>query len=396
MFLAEVITLFIGFLVIVFTQFIRIWTVNAAVGSYLATIAIFLISLSTACLYFLSGLKITDGGENEKKWARASAKHMLFESLGYLTALIATPAIRPIWFIAVFIYFNRYPFMMWINPKAKPSLPPELQNIPIENVPHKSERMGLFSLLVYGLIISLAAAPLMDIDLSSADGILSPIMFFGKLIFFIGIIWYIHYRLYELAQPKGNQFTTMTFVTLALLVASTQFLRIFLVNPANFTAILFTVSAALLLAMLGTIYWNIPTMTGIAPSDPLKNAFRRWAYFLYSFSTVFFISIFFTQAIRNLIWQGVLIIIFIGLLVDRGLNVNFYMGSRALKTRKYLDFQTSSGLSIIVIGIIIFFVTTVLLGKELASWWILVWVIPVAIGFFMILNHWLFKRIRAN
>ncbi|MBW2996108.1 low temperature requirement protein A [Candidatus Woesearchaeota archaeon] len=395
-FLAEVITLFIGFLVIVFTQFIRIWRVNAALGSYLATIAIFLIALSTACLYFLSGLKISDGGENEKKWARASAKHMLFESLGYLTALIATPAIRPFWFIAVFIYFNRYAFMMWINPKAKPDLPPELQNIPIENIPHKAERMGLFSLLVYGLIVGLSAIPLMDIDISSADGILGPITLFGKMLIFIGIIWYIHYRLYNLAQPKGNQFTTMTFIILALLVATTQFIRIMFVNPSNFISIMFAVSAALLLGVLGTIYWNIPTMTGIAPSDPLKNAFRRWAYFLYSFSTVFFVSMFLTQVIRNLMWQGVLIIIFIGLLVDRGLNVNFYMGARAQKTRKYFDFQTSSGLSIIVIGIIIFFVTTVLLGKELASWWILLWVIPVAIGFFMILNHWLFKRIRAN
>ena len=64
-FLSEVITLFVGFLVIIFTQFIRIWTVNAKLGSYLATIAIFLIAISIAFLYFLFSLRMMDGGENE-------------------------------------------------------------------------------------------------------------------------------------------------------------------------------------------------------------------------------------------------------------------------------------------------------------------------------------------
>ncbi|MEE9525501.1 MAG: low temperature requirement protein A [Candidatus Woesearchaeota archaeon] len=393
-FLAEVMTLFVGFLVIVFTQFIRIWKINPKVGSYLATITIFLIVLSMACLYFLFSFRITEGGENEKKWARASGKHMLWESLGYLTALIATPAVRPFWFIAVFIYFNRYVFVTWVNPKAKVDLPLELQNIPMENLPHKAERMGLFSLLVYGLIVALSASSLMEIDLASAEGILNPIMAFGQMLFFISIIWYIHYRLYDLTQPKGHQFTTMTFVTLALLVITTQLIRVLLVAPTDLISVLFAVFTGLLLSVLGTIYWNIEKMTGIPPSEPIKIALKRWSYFLYVFATAFFASIVFPHVIRETIWQIALGVAFVALLLDRGLSVSFYMGTRMMKTRKFLDSPTVSGLSFIFIGLIIFFVTTVLLGKNLASWWIFTWIIPVVVGFFILLNHWLFKRIK--
>ncbi|MBR9691734.1 hypothetical protein GOV06_03015 [Candidatus Woesearchaeota archaeon] len=395
-FLTEVVTLFIGFLVIVFTQFIRIWGANPSIGSYLATITIFLISLSTACLYFMFSFRFMDGGENEKKWARASAKNMTWESVGYFTALIATPAIRPFWFVAVFIYFNRYAFLTWINPKAKPNLPPELQNVPPENVPHKTERLGLFSLLVYGLIIALAASPLMEIDVSSAEGILDPISTFGQLLFFIGIIWYIHYRLYDVSQPKGHQFTTMNFITLALLVADTQFIRILLTKPSTFISITFAVCTGLLLSLLGTIYFNIERMTGIPPSEDIKVALKRWAYLLYIFATAFFASIVFYKQpqIMTLIWRTVLGVTFIGLLIDRGLSSSFYMGSRLMKNRKYLDSQTLSGFSLIVIGLITFFVITVLLSKPLASLWIIIWIAPIVIGFFLLLNHWLFKRIK--
>ncbi|MBD3354624.1 hypothetical protein GF361_01405 [Candidatus Woesearchaeota archaeon] len=397
-FLSEIITLFIGFLVIVFTQFIRIWKVNPVVGSYLATITIFLIALSTAFLYFFFSFRITGGGENEKKWARASAKNMLWESIGYFSALIATPAIRPFWFIIVFIYFNRYPFITWINPKAKPNIPPELQNVPQENIPHKSERIGLFSLLVYGLLMVLAATPLMEIDLSSSEGILIPILMFGKLLFFISVVWYIHYRLFELAQPKGHQFTAMNFIILALLVAATQFIRILLVDPSIFVSVVFAVTTGLLLSVMGTIYWNIKRMAGNPPSDPLMMAFRRWAYFLYIAATAFFVSVVFfkQQYIMQLIWEGILVIAFLGLLLDRGLNANYYMGSRLKVKRKILDHPTVSGLSFIFIGILIFFILTILLGKPLASWWIFVWIAPTVIGFFMLLNHWLFKRIKPN
>ena len=132
-FMTTLLTLFIGFLVVGFTQFIRIWRIDAVVGSYLATITIALAVMSTALLYFLFSVNITPGGMNEKKWARASAKHIMWESLWYFAALFLTPGIRPFWFIGVFIYFNRYPFETYINPKKASTLNPTLLNVPLGN-----------------------------------------------------------------------------------------------------------------------------------------------------------------------------------------------------------------------------------------------------------------------
>jgi len=52
-FLTTLITMFIGFTVIAFTQFIRIWQTDAALGSFLATIAMSLAVFSIAALYFI-------------------------------------------------------------------------------------------------------------------------------------------------------------------------------------------------------------------------------------------------------------------------------------------------------------------------------------------------------
>jgi len=184
-FLLSLMTLFIGFLVIGFTQFIRMWRIEAGLGSFLATITIFLGMLSLAGLYFLASVKIREGGTNEKVWARAVAKHATLESFAYLGALLVTPGIRPFWFIVVFLYFNRYPFEVYINPKKVSTLPPALTTLPPENVPHKGERLGLFSLLVYGLVIILAATPLLEIaSFSSVDDILNPVLTFGQIFFF--------------------------------------------------------------------------------------------------------------------------------------------------------------------------------------------------------------------
>ena len=114
-FLLGSITIFIGFLVIAFTQFIRIWMIQPALGSFLATITIALVVFSIAALYFLSSIRFVEGGSEEKKWARAVSKHMFLEGLGYFTALIAGPTIRPFWFIIVFLYFNRYPLVGIVN-----------------------------------------------------------------------------------------------------------------------------------------------------------------------------------------------------------------------------------------------------------------------------------------
>jgi len=393
-FLMEVLTLLTGFLVIAFIQFIGIWKVNAEIGSYLATVTIFLVSLSVACIYFVCSLRIVDAGENEKRWARASARYMLWESIGYLTAIIAAPEIRPYWFMAVFIYFNRFPVINWLNPKAVTTIPPELQNIPPENLPHKSERVGLFALMVYGLIVVLAAIPLMEIDVSSTEGALTPIIIFGKMLLFISVIWFIHYRLFDIAQPKGNQFNTMTFITLALLVASTAFMRLLLTNHSPFIELLFAITTGLLFSLLATKYWNIQSMAGVSISESVRVAFRRWAYFLYIFATAFFASIFFPYNIKLIIWESVVGLIFLGLLLDKGLSATYYMGTKMAKARRYFDAQTVSALSFVVIGIIAFFAINVLLRKPTQSWWLLTWLAPLALGLFLLLNHWLFKRIR--
>jgi hypothetical protein len=234
--------------------------------------------------------------------------------------------------------------------------------------------------------------------LSSAEGIVGPIATFGKLLFFISVIWFLHFRLFNLAQPKGHQFTAMNFVTLGLLVAATQFLRMLMVAPSVLISILFAVAVGLMFSIIGTKYWNIKMMAGIPPSEDMQVAFRRWAFFLYLFATAFFASIiFFNQPrIMELIWQITIGVAFVGLLIDGGLSATYYMGTRLVKNRKYLDAPTATGLGVIFIGILTFFVVTVLLGKPLASWWLVIWLAPAAIGLFLLINHWLFKRIKPN
>ena len=402
-FLLNLITLFIGFLVIAFTQFIKIWLIEPALGSFLATITISLIVFSIAGLYFLSSIRIVHGDQNQKMWARASAKHMFKESLGYFSALIAltlkiiTPSFVPFWFIIVFLYFNRYPFVQWINPKAPNTLPPELQNVPMENIQHKTERIGLFALLVYGLVIVLAATPLVEIDsLTSAEGVLGPIVSFGKIFLFISVIWYLYYRLFEMIGPKGHQFTAMTFVSLALLVATTQFIRFMLVHPSNFISVLFAISTGLLLSVIATAYFNAKMIAGVPPTENILAAFKQWAYLLYTSAAVFFASVAFASPIREKIWTGIMVVIIIGLLIERRLIPTYYMGSRLKTAVKFFDSQTSVGLTLIVLGLIIFFVLTTLLQKPIASLWIFIWAVPLAIGFFVLLNHWLHTRIRPT
>jgi len=394
-FLTTLITMFIGFTVIAFTQFIRIWRIDAASGSFLATIAMSLSVFSIAVLYFIFSKRIVHGGENEKKWAAASAKHMFLESLFYFIVLVLTPALRPFGLMIVFIYFNRYPFETYINPKKKTTLPPELVNLPPEQAAHKTERIGLFSLLIFGLVIILASGPMLEIDhFSSIDEILGPMITFGKILLLISIIWYIYYRLFEVAEPKGNQFTVITFISLALLVATTNFIRIMLANPSDFAEIIFSISAGLLFTSIAIAFWNVKMMMGQNLNENILVAFKQWAFMLYAAAAAFFVSTLFSSAVRERIWEGILIVIFIIVLIDRRLRVSYYMGTRETKITKFLDNQTATGFTVIVLGLIIFFVITALLSKPIASPWALVWAVPILIGLFVLLNHWLHTRIK--
>jgi low temperature requirement protein LtrA len=397
-FLTTIMTLFIGFLVIAFTQFIRIWRLDAELGSFLATITISLLMISIAGLYFMFTLKFIRGGENEKRWARASAKYMFFTSIGFFAALLATPSWRPYIFIIVFLYFNRYPFANWINPKAPNTLPAELQNVPPEQPMHKAERIGLFSLLIYGLLLVLAAGPLVEIDnITSVQAILDPIIMFGKVFLFISVIWYLHYRLFEMIGPKGHQFTTLTFVTLALIVADTQFIRIIFVHPSENLYIFFAITTGLIFSVLATAFWNVRTMAAIPMSDTLLTTFKQWAYLLYASATAFFVSpLFINTGFTTTIWEVVMLVVSIALLIERRLNISYYMGTVVKKNVKFFDNQTVSGLTFMVIGVITFFVLTALLRKPIASIWVVAWVVPFVAGFFIILNHWLHNRIKPN
>lgn len=398
-FLFALITLLIGFLVVAFTQFLRMWRIEPELGSFLATITLFLLVISIATLYFISSVKGLAGTESagEKTWTRATSKHMLWEALCYLPALLVTPGIRPFWFIVVFIYFNRYPFETYFNPKKQTTLNPALINLPAENVAHKSERIGLFALLVYGLVIVLAATPLLTINHgASVEEVLGPVIVFGKVFFFISIIWYLHYRLIEIVQPKTNQFTVMTFFSLGLLVAATHFIRIMLEHPSNFVSAIFAVCSSLLLTISATEYWNVKTIAGIPPTAVLFNAFRQWSYLLYAAAAAFFASIFFQSPIREAIWKITIIIAFIVLMFDKRLTLSYSKSMAARKFQKIFDNQTVTGITFVVLGLIIFFILTALLGKAIASWWIIIWLTPLIIGFFMIINHWLHARIRPN
>ncbi|MBW2978057.1 low temperature requirement protein A [Candidatus Woesearchaeota archaeon] len=394
-FLTTLITLFIGFTVITFTQFIRIWQVDAALGSFLATITMSLAVFSIAVLYFVFSKKIVAGGENEKKWAAVSARHMFIEALFYLAALILPPVLRPFGLILIFIYFNRYDFETYINPKKKTSLPPELVNLPPEKTQHKTERIGLFSLLIYGLVIVLAATPLLELgEFVSVEEIMQPIMIFGKIFLFISVIWYINYRLFEIAEPKGNQFTVITFISLSLLVATTHFIRIMFEHPSNFAFVIFAIFAGLMLTTIAIAFWNVKMMMGIPLQEPTLVAFKQWSFLLYASAAGFFISTVFTSPIRDRIWEGIMIVIFLAALFDRRMRIGYYMGTRETKITKFLDNQTATGLSIIIIGVIVFFVITALMGKPIASPWALTWAIPTLIGIFIFLNHWLHTRIK--
>jgi len=394
-FLTTLITMFIGFTVIAFTQFIRIWQVDADLGSFLATIAMSLAVFSIAVLYFVFSKRIVSGGENEKKWAAASARHMFIEAFFYFAALILTPSLRPFGLIIIFIYFNRYPFETYINPKKKTTLPPELINLPPEKAAHKTERIGLFSLLIYGLVIVLAATPLLEIsEFTSVEETTGPVITFGKIFLFISVIWYIYYRLFEVAEPKGNQFTVVTFISLALLVATTHFIRIMFEHPSNFAFVIFAIFAGLLLTTIAIAFWNIKMMMGIPLQEPTLVAFKQWSFLSYASATGFFISTLFTSPIRDRIWEAIMIVIFLVALFDRRLRVSYYMGTRETKITRFLDNQTATGFTIIILGAIIFFVTTALLGKSIASAWTLIWAMPILVGFFILLNNWLHTRIK--
>ena len=394
-FLLSLITLFMGFLVIAFTQFIRMWRIEADLGSFLATITISLVTLSLAGIYFLASIRIQEGGTNEKIWSRAVSKHMLWESMAYLGALLVSAGIRPFWFILVFIYFNRAPFETYINPKKISTLDPALTTLPAENVPHKAERLGLFALLIYGLVIVLAATPLLQIvSISSVDQILGPILNFAQIFFFISLIWYIHYRVFEVCKPKGNQFTVLTFITLALLVATTHFIKIMLVNPSVFVSTAFAVSTALMLTVIAIVFWNIKTIAG--GTDIILKAFRQWSLLLYISAAAFFASTLFPSPIKEIIWKIIAIVLFVFALFEGRLNEYYVKTTESKKVLRFLDNQTVSGLALIVTGVIIFFVITALLGKSIASWWIFTWLAPVLVGFFVILNHWLHTRIKPN
>lgn len=392
-FLTEAITLTVGFLVVAFTQFIRVWQVSPVIGSYLATITISLATILMAVLYVIFSFRVTDEGQDEKRWARASAKRMFIESVAYMAGILISPGIRPFWFIAVFIYFNKYPFHVWINPKAQNTLPAELKKAPPEHVSHKSERIGLFSLLVYGLIMVLAATPLMEIELT-LEGILGPIIAFGQLLLFISLIWYIHYKIIELTQPKGNQFVTLSFIVLALLVSTTQFLRVLLITPTATIQIFFAVFTGLLLSVIGVMYWNVKTMAGTPPNEQLQTVFRRWAYLIYIFASAMFVSILMPEPIRLLMWRITGITAVVGLLVERGLSHRYHLGTKVTNAVKYFDTPTMNAIYLLIIGVASFFVTHTWQKKSITSIWILFWVAPLVIGFFVLINHWLHKRIK--
>lgn len=394
-FLTTLITMFIGFLVIGFTQFIRLWKIDAYLGSFLATITMSLAVVSIAALYFIFSKRIVIGGSNEKKWASAASKHMLIEAIFYLGVLVLTPTLRPFGLIAIFIYFNRYPFEVYINPKKQSTLNPALVNVPPENIAHKSERLGLFSLLVYGLVIVLAATPLLELgELSSIEEALDPVIIFGKIFLFITVIWYVYYRLFEIAEPKGNQFTVITFINLALLVATTHFIRIMLEHPSNFASTAFAISAGLMVTTVAIAFFNIKMMMGQPLTESLLGAFKQWSYLLYGSSAAFFISIAFPSPLKDRIWEGILVVIFVLALVDRRLRVNYYMGTREKSITRFFDNQTVTGITFIVLGVVILFVANILLRKSIVSVWTAVGAIPVAVGFFIFLNHWLHTRIK--
>ncbi|MBD3249540.1 hypothetical protein GF336_05845 [Candidatus Woesearchaeota archaeon] len=396
-------TLFIGFIVIGLTQFIRIWRIDAPLGSYLATISMALGVFSLAALYFYYSKKITIGGENEKKWAGFSAKHMALEASGYLAIWFVlalgwiSPTVVPFMLIIVYIYFNRYPFETYFNPKKQTTLPPELVNIPPENKTHKTERIGLFCILVFGLVIVLAATPLFQMNsFSTVEDVLNPVIIFGKIFLLISILWYLYFRSFELAEPKGNQFTIMTFINLGLLVGIVHFMRIMFIKPSNFVAIIFAIFLALFMSVTATVFWNMKSLAGVSPSPNLLIAFKQWAYILYAVATAFFVSIIFQSPVRDIIWQVVLGILIIALIIERRLKKTYYMGKTFKKNVKFMDYQTITGITLVVIGFIVFIVITSLLGKPIASMWILTWAIPLVVGFFTILNHWLHTRIKPN
>lgn len=398
-FLFTLLTLLIGFFVIAFTQFIRIWKIDAVLGGFLATITLFLLMLSLAGLYFISSLRIGTGGEaaGEKTWARAHAKHMLFEAAAYLLGILFVPWMRPYWFIIVWLYFNRYPFETWLNPKKQSTLDPALINVPPIKAPHMAERIGLFALLVYGLVMVLAATPILNLEtINSVEGVLSPIVNFGTVFFFIMIIWYLHYRMVEIAQPKTNQFTVMTFVILGLLVATTHFIRIMLEFPSDFVGTMFAIFSGLMISVIAVSYWNVKTMAGVPPTDQLQVAFRQWAMILYAAAGGFFASTLFQTPVREIIWKVITLIIFLVLLFDRRLTLYYSKSMDAKKFKKFLDNQTVTGITLVVLGIIVFFVVTAMMQKSIASWWLVAWIVPLFVGIVVLLNHWLHTRIRPN
>jgi low temperature requirement protein LtrA len=394
-FLTTLITMFIGFLVIAFTQFIILWKIDPDLGSFLATITMSFAVISIAGLYFIFSKRILIGGANEKKWASATAKHMFIEAFFYLGVLVLTPSLRPFGLIAIFIYFNRYPFEVYINPKKQTTLNPALVNVPPENIQHKSERIGLFALMVYGLVIVLAATPLLQIgEFSSIEEVIEPIIIFGKVFLFITVIWYIYYRLFEIAEPKGNQFTVITFINLALLVATTHFIRIMLEYPSTFASTIFSISAGLMITTVAIAFFNVKVMSSQSLTESLLTAFRQWSYLLYTSSAAFFISIAFPSPLKDKIWEGILVVILIAALFDRRLRINYYMGTREKPLTRFFDNQTVTGFTFIIIGMIVFFVINMLLRKSIISPWTIIGVAPVLIGFFVLLNHWMHVRIK--
>ncbi|MBU0615793.1 MAG: low temperature requirement protein A [Nanoarchaeota archaeon] len=396
-FLFIIITLFIGFLVVAFTEFLRIWKIQPQLGSFLATITIFLAYICISGLYFLSSLNKAAEKSGERTWARVSSKHMLFESIAFLLALLVTPNLRPYWFIVVFLYFNRGPFETYFNPQKKSTLHPALVNKPPENASHKSERIGLFALLIYGLILILAATPLLNISSAeSVEGILDPLLIFGTIFLFIAVIWFIHFKQIELTRPKTRQYTVITFVHLGLLVVSVHFVRIMLEHPSDFTASVFSFVTGLLFTIMAVSYWNVKTMAGLPPTDKMLNAFKQWAYILYTSAGAFFASIIFGSPVREIIWKAVFGFILIVMFFDRRLYLYYTQSQAAKKVIKFMDNQTSLGLTFIVLGIITFFVLTALMGKAIGSAWTIIWLAPIIIGIFIFLNHWLHTRIKPN
>lgn len=401
-----VVTLFIGFLVIAFTQFIRIWDVNPELGSFLSAITIALATLSLAGIYLISTLRVGVGdSEGFVTWAKAYGKHMLWESGAYFAAIIAlslkviTPSFVPFWFLIVFIYFHRYPFEMWINPKKKSSLDPAIYTLPPEFPHHKVERIGLFSLLIYGLLIVLAATPLLEIgEITSVDDVLNPVLMFGKIFIFICVVWNIQFKIIEIGKPKSNQFVATNFINLGLLVAALHFYRIMLVDPNNylFSSRIFSIIMTILLAITAVNYFNIKKMAALPPTDALLRAFTQWAYMLYFAAAAMFASMFFPQPINEIIWKITLLLVLLVMIFDKRLTLHYSASAESKKIIKYLDNQTLAALMFMIIGGIVFFVLTTLLGKSLASWWIIVWLVPLLVGFFMLLNQWFHMRIKPN